>query len=448
MTPNGPGKNIYAQRRAALLDSLESAVLFLPATSEATYSGDVHYRYRQNSNIRYLTGFEEPAAIILKPRGNDGSADGQSENEGFSMFVRPRDARSETWTGRRTGVEGAIEEHGADNAYPLDETFAVLQRCLANAEQIYFAHSHDPAINQRVLDTIHAVNAQRPRNGLATLTIKDAGELLGEMRLIKEAAEIELMREAGRISVEAHLQLMQTLRPGMFEYQADALLEYAMRDRGCSGPAYGSIVAGGANAAVLHYTTNQDRLRDDQLVLVDAGGEYGGYCADITRTLPVGNTYSPAQAELYDLTLAAQHAAIAEIAPGTSVESIHHAALKVLTQGLIDIGIIEGSLQDCLDERRYETYYMHQTSHWLGMDVHDVGRYRVDGSSRSLEPGMVLTVEPGIYIRSDAEVADKYRGIGIRIEDDVAVTPEGHEILTAGLPSTRTDIESVRAGAN
>jgi len=329
----------------------------------------------------------------------------------------------------------------------MDEVFAVLQRCLEGAEQVYFSHSQDPAINRRVLDTVHAVNAQRPRKGMAMLTIKDADELLGEMRLLKDADEIELMREAARVSVAAHLQLMRTLRPGMFEYQAEALLEYAMRNGGCSGPAYGSIVAGGANAAVLHYTSNQERLCENQLVLIDAGGEYGGYCADITRTVPVGKTYSPAQAELYDLALAAQGAAIAAIKPGASVESVHQAALELLTQGMIDIGLIEGSLGDCLAERRYQPYYMHQTSHWLGMDVHDVGRYRLDSSSRSLQPGMVLTVEPGIYIRSDAEVADKYRGIGIRIEDDVAVTDEGHEVLTAGLPSQRSDIESLRAKA-
>lgn len=444
MTPNGPGKEVYARRRAAVLDQLEGAVLFLPATFEAVYSADVHYRYRQDSHIRYLTGFEEPAALILKPRGAGPTTGQASQDEGLSMFVRPRDARSETWTGRRAGIEGAIEEYGADHAYPLDEEFAVLQRCLAGATTVYVAYSRDSGINQRVVDSVHEVNSRRPRNGLSTLTLKDAGELLGEMRLVKEAGEIELMRQAGRVSVEAHLQLMHSLRPGMFEYQAEAILECAMRDGGCSGPAYTSIVAGGANAAVLHYTTNQDQLRGDQLVLVDAGGEYGGYCADITRTIPVGRTYTRTQAELYDLTWAAQQAAIAQIKPGVTIESVHQAALDILVQGLIDLGIIAGSLQECLAERSYEAYYMHQTSHWLGMDVHDVGRYRIDGESRILEPGMVLTVEPGIYIRSDCDTADEYRGIGIRIEDDISVSTEGHKILSAGLPSRRSEIERIR----
>jgi len=440
MTPNGPGKELYAQRRAALLERLEDAVLFVPATCEAVYSADVHYRYRQNSYIRYLSGFEEPAALILKDSSSD-----SGDDRGFSLFVRPRDQRSETWTGRRAGTEGAIEEYGADQAYPLDETFTHLQRCLGDARQLYVVYSQDTATNQRVVETIQTINTQRQRGNLGPLIVRDAGELLDEMRLLKSPAEIDLMRSACRISVEAHLRLMRELQPGMFEYQAEAVLEFAMRSGGCSGPAYGSIVAGGNNATVLHYTTNQAELREGELVLVDAGGEYGGYCADITRTLPIAATYSRAQAELYDIVFDARQAAIAEIKPGASVESVHQAAVKVLTQGLLDAGIIEGSLQECIDERRYNTYYMHQTSHWLGMDVHDVGRYRVDGQSRVLEDGMVLTVEPGLYVRADADVPDQYKGIGIRVEDDVAVTREGHEVLTAGLPSERAEIERIRS---
>jgi Xaa-Pro aminopeptidase len=436
MTPNGPGPDVYANRRRELLERLQRAVLFIPGPAEAIYANDVHYRYRPDTNIRYLTGLDEPAHLVLS----------SCEHErGLTLCVRPRDPAAETWTGKRAGVDGARAIYGADFAYEIDGWAAVLERHLKDAERFYWMQSRDSAVNERVLAAIRAADVLRPRNGRNSLLIEDATLLLGEMRVVKRADELETLRTACRVSADAHRAIMQTIRPGDAEFQVDALVEYLFRNGGCSGPAYGSIAAAGANATVLHYTQNDRTLADGDLLLLDAGGEYGGYCGDITRTFPIGAAYSKAQARLYDIVLAAQTAAIATVKPGASVESVHIAALEVLVAGLIDVGLVPGDVGDAIAKRSYERFYMHRTSHWLGMDVHDAGRYAIDGKSRLLAEGMVLTVEPGLYVPVDD--ASAFRGIGIRIEDDVLVTATGSEVLTAAAPKDRGEIEMLRREA-
>jgi Xaa-Pro aminopeptidase len=439
VTLHGPSRQAFAERRASVRAALEGAVLFLPETAEAVYANDVHYSYRPDTNVRYLSGFEEPCALLLSNHGK--------EEDGFTLCVRPRDERSETWTGRRAGLEGAKETYGADHAFPIEDTYAVLLKALRRADRLYYAHSRDPVVNQKILDAVHEANAERPRRGGDPLVVSEAGPLLAEFRLRKRPEEIERMREAGRVSAAAHMRLMETLKPGFTEYQAQALLEYEFRFGGCTGPAYGSICAGGAGATVLHYTNNDRSLSDGELLLVDAAGEYGGYCADITRTFPVGAKYTKGQAALYDIVLAAQKASIDAVRPGVAIEAVHRTSLEVLVDGLIDLGLLTGSRDECIEKSAYTPYYMHNTSHWLGMDVHDAGSYRTNGASRALEPGMVLTVEPGLYVRSDADVDEGLRGIGIRIEDDVLVTADGHEVLTSDVVKDRADVEKLRARA-
>lgn len=436
MTPNGPEPAVYERRRRTLLARLRGAVLFIPGPAEAIYANDVHYRYRPDTNIRYLTGFEEPAHVVLS---------GCEHERGMTLFVRPRDPAAETWTGRRAGIDGARTDYGADFAYTIDEWAGVLEKHLKDAEHFYWMQSRDNGVNERVLAAIRAANALRPRSGRDSLVIEDASLLLGEMRVLKNSDELATLRAACRVSAEAHRAVMRAIRPGDGEFQVEALVEYLFRNGGCSGPAYGSIAAGGANATVLHYTSNNRTLADGELLLLDAGGEYGGYCGDITRTFPIGPAYSEPQARLYDIVLAAQAAAIDAVKPGATVEAVHNAALEVLVAGLIDVGLVHGDVGEAIAKRSYERFYMHRTSHWLGMDVHDAGRYAIEGASRALEEGMVLTVEPGIYVPGDDPSA--FAGIGIRIEDDVLVTASGCEVLTAAAPKDRGEIEELRRAA-
>jgi Xaa-Pro aminopeptidase len=436
MTPNGPEPAVYEKRRRALLDRLRGAVLFIPGPAEAIYANDVHYRYRPDTNIRYLTGFEEPAHILLS---------GCEHERGLTLFVRPRDPAAETWTGKRAGVDGARADYGADFAYTIDEWAGVLETHLKDAERFYWMQSRDHGINERVLAAIRCANGLRPRSGRESLLIEDATAVLAEMRVIKQTDELSTLRTACRVSAETHRVVMEAIRPGDAEFQVEALVEYLLRNGGCSGPAYASIAASGSNATVLHYTQNDRTLVDGDLLLLDAGGEYGGYCGDVTRTFPIGATYSDAQARLYDIVLAAQSAAIATVKPGGTVESVHNAAIAVLVTGLIEVGLLHGDVGDAIAKRAYERFYMHRTSHWLGMDVHDAGRYAIDGKSRELAEGMVLTVEPGLYVPADDP--SEFGGIGIRIEDDVLVTATGVEVLTAAAPKERGEIEKLRGRA-
>jgi Xaa-Pro aminopeptidase len=436
VTRNGPPPDVYARRRRALIERLRGAVLFVPGPSEAIYANDVHYRYRPDTHIRYLTGFEEPAVLLMS---------GCDHEPGLTLFVRPRDSAAETWTGKRAGPEGARARYGSDFAYTIDEWPAKLERHLKDAERLYWAQSRDAAVSDKVLEAVRAANATRPRSGRSSLVIEDALSLLGEMRVVKEPEEIEILRSACRVSAQAHRAVMNVVRPDDAEHDVEALVEYLFRSGGCSGPAYGTIAAGGENATILHYTQNDRRLDNGDLLLLDAGGELGGYCGDITRTMPVGASFSPPQAHLYDIVLDAQKAAIATVRPGATLEEIHTKALHVLAAGLLDAGLVTGTVSEILETKSYERFYMHRTSHWLGMDVHDVGRYAVDGKPRPLEPGIVLTVEPGLYVGVDHD--SEYSGIGIRIEDDVLVTASGCEVLTSEAPKERAEIEALRRSA-
>src|SRR5919197_3866674 len=439
MGPSSDELALLAARRARIMEKMGGGVMLLAAAPERPRTADILYPYRQDSDFAYVTGFPEPEAVcVLAPE----------MKERFVLFVRPRDPEREQWVGPRAGVEGAVERWGADAAFKLEELERELSRFLEKALQVWHTVRRDDPVAQRLMALIRRAQEMQPRTGTGPTTIREPGDILHEMRLRKEPAELARMREAIAIACEAHCQAMRTARPGMYEYEIEALIDFTFRRRGASGPAYPSIVASGANATVLHYTDNERALGEHELLLIDAGAERAGYCADVTRTLPTGRRYEPAQRDLYDAVLAAQLAAIAAVGPGTTLEAVHTTALRVLAQALIANRVLTGTVDQVLEEETYKRFYMHRTSHWLGRDVHDVGRYAENGAPRVLEPGMVLTVEPGLYLPADAEdVPAPYRGVGIRIEDDVLVTEAGREVLSAAAPKQVAEIEALRAEA-
>jgi len=430
---------IFAQRRKRFLAAIgEGAVAILPSAPLAVRSNDVEYVYRQDNDLYYLTGFTESHSVAL-------FAPGHPEGD-FAMFVLPRDKERETWTGRRAGVEGAMLDYGADKAYSIDEFDKILPQYLEKASRVYYALGSDEQMNRRVLAMVHAAQAMRPRTGTGPTAILDPREILHEARLRKEPHELELMRRAIAISAEAHRRAMAEARGGMMEWEIEALVDYTFRKNGAAGPSYPSIIASGPNAAVLHYVSNDRELRQGELLLIDAGCEYRFYASDVTRTFPVNARFNSLQRALYEIVLEAQLKAIETIRPGVRVEDPHNAAVDVLVDGMRHLGLLTGSKDEIISSGSYRRFYMHRTSHWLGMDVHDLGLYRVGGESRALEPGMVLTVEPGIYIApDDEEASESFRGIGIRIEDDVLVTSEGHEVMTSAAPKSVAEIEALTA---
>ncbi len=430
----------YRARRAKFLEAIgEGATAILPSAPVALRSGDVEFIYRQDSDFYYLTGFAEPESIAVFSPGHP---DGQ-----FVMFVRPRDKDRETWTGKRAGVEGAMIEYGADKAYVVDEFEKVLPRYLEKSERIHYPLARNETMEERVLRLIHSSSAMRPRIGSGPYAIVDPREMLHEARLRKDPTELELMRRAAAISAEAHKAAMSKARPGMNEWQIEAEVDYAFRSRGATGPSYPSIVASGPNAAILHHIENRREMRAGEMLLIDAGCEYEFYASDITRTFPIGAKFTELQKQLYSIVLEAQLKAIERALPGARFDDPHDAALHVLVDGMRDLGLVRGTREEVIEKASYRRYYMHRTSHWLGMDVHDVGLYRVKGESRKLEPGMVLTVEPGLYIDGDCDDAPEHlRGIGIRIEDDVLITETSHEIITSATPKHLGDVEALTAG--
>ena len=414
----------------------DAAAIFVAAPL-AVRSNDVEYPYRQNNDFLYLTGFVEPEAVALFLPGHP--------KEEFILFVRPRDPERETWTGRRAGVEGAVVTYNAQAAYPIDKLDEKIGEYVSDRERLFYAFGRDMAWNQRVLGWMQQWQMLRPRSGKGPMAVLDPGEIVHEMRLVKSEEEVASMRKAAAISAAGHHAAMRAVHDGLHEYEIEALLDYTFRRLGGSGPAYPSIVAAGANATILHYTTNDQQMRADDLLLIDAGAEYGGYCSDITRTFPVGGRFSEAQRTIYDLVLQAQLAAIDVVRPGARVDEPHARAVEVLVDGLLALGLLKGDRQEVIGKELYRPFYMHRTSHWLGMDVHDVGKYKLEGSARTLEPGMVLTVEPGLYIAVDrSDVDSRYLGVGVRIEDDVLVTTDGHEVLSAAVPKDPADIEALR----
>lgn len=426
---------VFAARRRRMLEALpEGGVVLLRAAPVAIRTNDVEFPYRQDNDFYYLTGFPEPEAIALL----DPAAD-----EEFTLFVRPRDPARETWTGRRFGPEGARELFKADAAHTIDRFEEIFAARLDTRRSLYYALGRDGDFDQRVLAQAKRSQGTRDRTGTEALALVSPSDLIHEMRLFKQSSEISAMRRAAEITAAAHREALATARPGAEEYEVEAALAFAFRRLGGMGPAYPSIVASGENATILHYVENSRRMQDGDLLLIDAGAEFDHYCCDVTRTYPVGAHYAPLQRRVYDIVLAAQQSAIEKVAPGVGFDDVHDAALRVLVDGLRDLGALEGSSEEILDAASYRRFYMHRTSHWLGMDVHDVGKYRAEGRSRTLEPGMVLTVEPGLYF-GDGDYPTELRGIGVRIEDDVLVTVDGHEVLTAAIPKLAADIEALR----
>ena len=431
-------RSVFEQRRRQVMTALgDDAVAIFPAAPERTRSNDVEYRYRQQSDFYYLTGFPEPGAVCVLQPGHD--------TEPYVLFVRPSDREKETWTGRRAGVEGAVTDYGASMAYAIDELDQRLPPMLAARDQLYYAIDRDQLFNRRLLGWLEQAAMGRPRSGRGASGILDARAVVHELRLHKQPHEIDAMRRAVAISAEAHLAAMRETRPGRWEYEIEALIDYIFRRNAAAGPAYPSIVAGGDNATILHYTTNDRQLQDTDLLLIDAGAEYDFYCADVTRTFPVGPRFAGRQKAIYELVLAAQLAAIDAVRPGASFDDPHTHAVRTLVEGLLSLGVLSGSADEVIEKESYKPVYMHRTSHWLGMDVHDVGLYKRAGAPRSLEAGMVLTVEPGLYLGAHLDQIDPaWHGIGVRIEDDILVTATGHDVLTAAVPKQVAEIESLR----
>lgn len=430
---------VFAQRRRRFMEQMgtDAAALFV-AAPVAVRSNDVEYPYRQHNDFLYLTGFTEPEAVCLLLPGHP--------QEEYVLFVRPRDPEREAWTGRRAGVEGAVALHQAQAAYPIDKLDEKIGELVTERDRLYYSFGRDAAFNQRVLGWMQQWQQLRPRNGKGPVAIVDAAEIVHEMRVLKSVDELACMRRAIAIAAEGHREAMRAVREGLHEYEIEALLDFTFRKLGATGPAYPSIVAAGVNATILHYTTNDQPLRADDLLLIDAGAEYAGYCADITRTFPIGRHFTEAQRTIYDIVLQAQLAAIDAVRPGVAFDAPHGRAVEVLVDGLLALGIVQGERAEIISKELYRPFYMHRTSHWLGMDVHDVGKYKVGDTYRVLEPGMVLTVEPGLYLAPGrAEVDARFAGMGVRIEDDVLVTPDGHEVLSAAIPKLPSEIETLRA---
>jgi Xaa-Pro aminopeptidase len=416
----------------------ENSVAVIASAPEAVRSNDTHYRYRQDSDFYYLTGFSEPEAVAV-------IAPAHPEHK-YTLFVRPRDPEREVWDGVRAGVEGACERFGADAAYTLDQLDTKLKELLEPADAVWYALGSDDEMDGRVVGLVKGWRFPRGSTGKGTGDVRDPSVLVDRMRVIKEPGEVELVRRATRLSAEGHRAAMRATRPGVGEWELEAVLYATFRAAGPEcGPAYSPIVGSGPNACVLHYVTNDRRMEDGDLVLVDAGAEVGMYAGDITRTWPVSGRFTPAQRAVYEVVLAAEEAGIAAVRPGAPYSEVHETARRVLVEGMVELGLLSGSVDELIENEGFKPFFMHKTAHYLGLDVHDAGASRARGGEwLPFEPGMVLTVEPGIYIAPTAEgVPDEFRGIGVRIEDDVLVTEDGHEVLTRDVPVAADEVEAL-----
>ncbi len=428
----------FARRRKQLMRMADDdAILILPSAPERIRSHDTHYPYRQDSDFWYLSGFPEPEAVlVLVP--------GRKHGETL-LFCRERDPEREAWDGPRAGPEGAVEAHGLDDAYPIADLDEILPGLLEGRSRVYYHFGRDTEFDLKLISWVNRVRSQMRHGAQPPHEFLELGHLLHELRLFKSPAELKLMRHAAGIAADAQIAAMRATRAGGHEYEVEAALQHAWR-RHDAVAAYEPIVGAGANACVLHYRANKAMLADGDLLLCDAGAEYAGYASDITRTWPVNGRYSKEQRALYDVVLAAQHAAMARARPGQPWIAGHEAAVETLTDGLLSLGLLKGTLKQALASGSYKKFYMHKTGHWLGLDVHDVGDYKVAGDFRELEPGMVFTIEPGCYIPPGTKgVAAKWQGIGIRIEDDVVVTKSGHEVLTDAVPRDADAVEAILA---
>ena len=432
-------KEVIKRRKNLMQEMGRESIAILPTAGEQVRNRDVLYPFRPDSNFLYLTGFWEPEAVLVLIPGR--------KHGEYVLFCREKDETQEVWHGRRQGQEGVLEHYGVDDSFPIDDIDDILPGLMENKTRVFYTMGIHADFDQRLMGWVNQLK-QKVRMG-----INAPGEFvaldhpLHEMRLFKSAYEIRMMKKAASISSLAHKRLMQTVSSDMYEYQLEAEFIHECMYNGCRDSAYPSIVGGGENGCILHYTENNQRLNDGDLVLVDAGGEYQGYAADITRTYPVNGQFSTEQKALYELVLDAQAAAIDMVYPGSHWNAPHTAAVKVITKGLVRLGLLKGRVDKLIKDQAYKPFYMHRTGHWLGLDVHDVGDYKVDSEWRMLEAGMVLTVEPGIYTGDNRKIPKKWRNIGIRIEDDVRVTRTGCEVLTAKAPKTIAEIEAVMAGS-
>ena len=428
----------FARRRKQLMRmAANDAILVLPAATERVRSNDTHYPYRQDSDFWYLSGFDEPdAVLVLIP--------GRKHGESI-LFCRERDQEREGWDGPRAGQEGAVEHFGMDDAYPIEDLDEILPGLLEGRSRVYYHFGREAEFDLKLIGWVKRVREQVRHGAQPPHEFMELGHLLHESRLFKSRDELKLMQRAADISVEAHRAAMRAARVGVHEYELQAEIERVFRASD-AWPAYGSIVGAGANACVLHYRANNARAAEGDLVLVDAGAEFRGYAADITRTFPVSGRFTAAQRALHDLVGAAQAAALACAKPGVPYEAGHDAAVETLTEGLLRLGLLKGKLEKNIADGSYKRFYRHKTGHWLGLDVHDVGEYRLGGESRMLEPGMVFTIEPGLYVSADDKAVDaKWRGIGVRTEDDVLITADGHRVLTDALARSADEIEAEMA---
>src|SRR5688572_24305773 len=427
---------LYAKRRRAFLDFVaakgDDAVCVFPAAPVFTRNNDVDHDFRQDSDLFYLTGFPEPGTVLVC----------DAKDKKTTMFVRPRDSEREIWDGPRYGVDGVKDHFYADESFTIDKLGEELPRLFQNRKRLYYRLGQNRPMDDKVLEAIDKTRS-RAKLGISwPVEIVDPGTILHEMRLFKSREDLDAMQRASDITAEAHLRAMNVTKPGMHEFQIEALLLETFRAHGSERPAYGSIVGSGANATILHYRQNNKKMEDGELLLIDAGCEYDYYASDVTRTFPVNGKFTKEQQAIYELVLEAQEAGIDKTRKGGSLEKVHAACVDVITKGLVRLGLLQGEVEQLVKDEAYKPFFMHKTSHWLGMDVHDVGNYYVGGKARELEEGMVLTVEPGIYIAKDYDkVGPEWRGIGVRIEDDILVTKGDPKNLTAAIPKSIDEVQ-------
>jgi Xaa-Pro aminopeptidase len=426
---------IRSQLKEFMRRMAPKSVAIIPGAHDTRRSNDTHYRFRQDSDFFYLTGFEEPDALAVIKPGTDKT---------YTLFVRPRDPEREIWDGRRAGVDGAQSDFGADEAFPTADFESKLAGFLDGAEVLYYRLGVDQELDTTIIREIARMRGSNRKPIHPPQTIVDPATIVHEMRVLKSADEIEIMQRAADIAAEAHCEAMKASQPGLQEYQIEALIEQVFRRHGAAGPAYTSIVGAGPNATVLHYINNDGELRDGDLLLVDAGAEYKGYASDITRTFPINGRYTEAQREIYDLVLKAQMACVEMVRPGITHDQLKQRSIEILTEGMVELGLLKGKPEELIKDKKHEQFYMHGLGHMLGIDVHDVGRYYYGAESRALEPGVVMTVEPGIYISPETkDIPEKYLGIGVRIEDDVLCTNNGPRVLTTKVPKHAEEIEEL-----
>ncbi len=427
--------DLFIRRRRGLMQLMGEGIAIIPTNYLQHRNGDVHFRFRPDSDFYYLTHFNEPEAIlVLIPNREEGE---------FILFCRERDPLREQWDGKRAGVESAIEDFCADQAYSIDQMEEILPKLLENQSKVFTCTGRHPEFDMQIFEWVNEIKSHNRSGVQAPMEFADLTYVLHELRLIKRSDELRTMRKAAKLTAKAHKKAMQQSRPGMYEYEYQAVIEGTFLAGGSPYPAYPSIVASGENACILHYIENNAQTKDGDLLLIDAGAEIDCYASDITRTFPVNGKFNAAQRSLYDLVLKAQAAALEQIKPGNIWTAYHDAAVEVLVEGLIELGLITETKEQALESKSYKRFYMHGTGHWLGMDVHDVGDYKVESEWRVLEPGMVLTVEPGLYIPADKDIDPRWHNIGIRIEDDVVVTKDGNEIMTRGVPVDADEIEAL-----